>query len=130
MFEFLQSTDFWIAIASGGVLVKIIDYLFPAILNRRERDSAFGSIEKGNLRKDIDYLRQQIKELREEVAELKAQMEVKDKEISRWQRLYWRKKLELDKVVWEIRHYAKPETVEKVLETISDETKKETEPSP
>lgn len=130
MFEFLQSTDFWIAVAAGGALVKAIDYLFPAILNRRENNEEFFTSEKSNLRRDIEYLRQQIKELREEVGELKAQMDVKDREISKWQRLYWRKKLELDKVVWEVRHYAKSETVERVLETISDETKKDAEPSP
>lgn len=121
MFEFLGDRELWVAVFSGGVLVKIIDYIFPALLNRKENAASFAHSEKEDLREDIDYLRNEIEELRKEVAELRLALKTKDIEVSKWQRMYWRKKLELEKVVWQVRHYGDQGIKGRVMDTLGQE---------
>lgn len=119
--DFLQNVDFWIAVLGGGAFVKVVDYLLPAILNRKSRGIAVGHEEKDDLRDDIEYLRNEIEKLRREVTKLKDALQKREREVSIWQRNYWRKKMELDKVIWQVRHYGDETVKAKVLETLSED---------
>lgn len=128
MLEFLADRELWVAVFSGGVLVKLIDYIFPALLNRKQNAAEFFTQEKEDLRGDIEYLREEIAKLRNELEKLRAEVKIKDQEVSKWQRLYWRKQLELEKVVWQVRHFGDDNIRHRVMETLGQDNLDE-EPS-
>lgn len=121
MLELFMSLEFWVALLTGGVVVKLIDHLFPALLNRQKNAIALESSEKDDLRRDIEYLRKQVDGLRKEVTELRVQIESKDKEIASWQRKYWSKKLALDRVLLQVKHYGTDEVHARVLDVIGED---------
>ena len=122
MLSVLSSVELWIAVLTGGAAVKIIDYILPAILNRRSRDNQVVADEKEDLRHDIEYLRGQIDELRSEVKTLQAALQVVEREASMWESRYWRKKIELEKVIWQVRNFGEPNIQERVLDTLTGDT--------
>jgi len=115
--DILQNIQLWVALATGGVGVKVAD----AVLNARRRRTTFDTDEKDSLRKDIDYLRGQIDELRAEIADLRAQLEQREQEVSVWQRRYWSKKLVLDRVMLEVEHSASEDLKDKVKAVSTEE---------
>lgn len=121
MLDFFGDRELWIAVLSGGALVKIIDYIFPALLNRRKNAAAFQTSVKDDLRGDIDYLRHEIEQLRKEVEELWSELHAREREVSKWQRMYWRKKLDLEKVVWQVRHFGDDGIKERVMDTLGQD---------
>lgn len=112
--ESLLSPELWIAVVSGGFGIKLIDVVMNLRRNRNSNDMD----EKESLRKDIEYLRKQIEELRAEVNTLKNEVTKKDEYISFWQRRYWDKKLELDRVLVHVSHFGSPELKEKVRQAL------------
>lgn len=114
--DILQSIQFWVAVLTGGVGIKLVD----AMLNARKNKTSFDTDEKESLRKDIDYLRGQIEELRKEVESLREQLEEREREVSVWQRRYWSKKLELDRVIMEVEHSAPDEVKDRVRSVTSE----------
>jgi predicted nuclease with TOPRIM domain len=116
-----MSMELWIALVTGGVVTKLIDYLMPAITNRKQRGLAFSSDERENLRKDIEYLRAQLTELRQEVERLRGEVEKRDTEAREWQQRYWTVKIQLDRVLIQVKHHASPEVKDKVKEAMQED---------
>lgn len=116
----LQSVEFWISffsVLSGGALVKIIQI----IANRKKSALDLSTGEKEDLRGDIQYLRGEIELLRSDVKELREELERTQEELSIWQRRYWSKKVELDKVLIQVRHLADEELKRRVFEVVVEE---------
>lgn len=116
----LQSIEFWIAtisVLSGGTLVRLIQL----ILNRRRDKIEVVGEEKNDLREDIQYLRGEIEILRKDVKELREELERTQRELSVWQRRYWSKKVELDKVLIQVRHLADEDLKSRVFEVVAEE---------
>ncbi|MCA1800302.1 MAG: hypothetical protein LC687_07710 [Actinobacteria bacterium] len=132
--DLFSNPDLWIAVLSGGVLVKIVDYLLPAMLNKKKSGLEFDHSEKTDLREDIEYLRGEIENLRREVKDLRETLKHMEGEAAQWQRRYWRKKIELERVVWQVRHFGHEETKRRVLDTLDrvnwDEDSPETDAKP
>lgn len=126
--NFLESREFWIAVLTGGGFVKVVDYLFPFLLNRKRRGINLTASEKDDLRKDIKFLRGQIDELRAEVDNLKDSLYAREREVSLWQRRYWKKKIELEKVVWQVRNFGDEGMHERVFDSLSSGTGDQEEP--
>lgn len=110
--ELLSESALWIAILSGGVAVKILDYVLPFLFGRdeRRREAARATIvdtsdERNALRQDIEYLRREIEELRADVDKLEEKVRSKSREVSVWQQKYWEKRIQLDRVVLEVKHH-------------------------
>ena len=118
MFDFLLSSDLWVAALTGGVLVKLIDYILPSIINSRSRKTEFLVGEKDALKKDIDYLRGEIETMRKELNSLRSEVRESSREASAWQKRYWQKKIVLDKVAWEVRHFGNDDVRERVFDTL------------
>lgn len=114
--DILTSSQFWIAVLSGGTAVKIIDYLLPHFLNRNRDQMNDRADERSNLREDINYLRGEIDKLRTEVGELRHELEVTRGELSIWQRRYWSKKTALDKIIAHVNTLASDEVRQVVLD--------------
>lgn len=104
--EIIQSVEFWAAALGGGVLVKLVDYLLPYVLNRKKNSAKDAADERENLRHDIEYLRGEIEVLRLEVEELRVGLRTKERELSTWQRKYWEKRLQLERILLHIKHNA------------------------
>lgn len=120
MIDLLQDRELWIAVLSGGVFVKIIDYMLPAVLNRRQRRTSALTAEKDGLRGDIEYLRGEIDSLKREVRQLKGDLEQEEKEVSKWQRMFWKKKLELEKVILQVRNFGDDDIQTRVFDTLNE----------
>lgn len=118
MLDFIQNKEVLIALLSGGALAKLVDYLLPALINKNKRAESLAAVEKENLRKDIEFLRGQIEELRREVAQLREDLTERNKDVSFWQRLYWDKKVKLDRLLLQIRHHDDKELREKIKEVL------------
>lgn len=110
--EILSEPGLWIAILTGGVGVKLLDYLLPFLFGRDERRQNLqrtsvsdSSDERNALRKDIEYLRHEIEELRADVESLEEKVKAKSREVSVWQQRYWEKRIQLDRVVIEVKHH-------------------------
>ena len=116
-----MNTELWIALITGGAVTKLIDYLIPSLLNRKKRSLEVSSDERDNLRKDIEYLRAQMKELREEVDRLRDEVEKRDKEAREWQHKYWTVKIQLDRVLIQVKHHASPEVKAKVKDAMRED---------
>lgn len=116
-----MSMEFWIALITGGVATKLIDYLMPTIVNRRQRNLEFSSDERENLRKDIEYLRSQLQELRQEVEKLRDEVEKRDVEVREWQQKYWQVKIQLDRVLIQVKHHGTPEIKQKVKDALNED---------
>lgn len=112
--EILASAELWIAVVSGGIGVKLLD----SILNRRKNKNDVDADEKESLRKDIEYLREQIAELRTEIDTLRRELRKRDKDVSFWQKKYWDKKLELDRVITHVNHLGNDQLKESVKKTL------------
>jgi len=116
----LQSVEFWISffsVLSGGVLVKIIQI----IADRRKNALNLTTGEKEDLRGDIQYLRGEIELLRSDVKDLREELEQTQAELSTWQRRYWSKKVELDKVLIQVRHLADENLKRRVFDVVVEE---------
>lgn len=120
MVELFQNQEVVVALLSGGVLVKLVDYLLPALLNKKRRETATELEEKENLRKDIEYLRGQIEELRIEIGGLREEITGKNQLVSKWQRKYWATKLENDRILLQVRHYGSQELKERINDTLRE----------
>ena len=116
-----MNMELWIALITGGAATKLIDYLIPSLLNRRKRNLEVSSDERDNLRKDIEYLRAQLKELREEVDRLRDEVEKRDQEAREWQQKYWMAKLQLDRVLIQVKHHASHEVKQKVKDAMRED---------
>lgn len=114
--EILASAELWIAVVSGGIGVKLLD----SILNRRKNKNDVDADEKESLRKDIEYLREQIAELRTEIDTLRKELRKRDKDVSFWQKKYWDKKLELDRVITHVNHLGSDQLKESVRKALDD----------
>ena len=108
--EILASVELWVAILMGGVAVKILDSMLPHIFNRSDRASG----ERGNLRKDIEYLRGELNDLRTQVVGMEKKLKEKNIEISQWSSRYWEEKIQNDKIVTIVRHYGDDDLRERV----------------
>lgn len=115
--DIFTSAQFWIAVLSGGTVVKIIDYMLPHFLNRERDQMKDRADERSNLRGDIDYLRGEIDKLRNEVGELRHELEDTREELATWQRRYWSKKTTLDRIVAHVNTLGSDEVRKVVLET-------------
>lgn len=120
MIDLFQDRELWIAVLSGGVFVKIVDYLLPAFLNRQQRRIQTSANEKQDLRDDIDYLRGEIEKLRQEVSTLKESLDHEEQAVSSWQRRFWKKKLELEKVILQVKNFGDQSIQERVFDTLSE----------
>lgn len=116
--DIFSNVELWVAVLSGGVMVKIVDYLLPAAINRKEKAQNLEAGERHNLRVDIEYLRGQIEDLRKEVDDLRSELEKKTREVSVWQHRYWEKKILLDRVLIQVRHHGDDGIRRKVNEAL------------
>lgn len=116
-----MSMELWIALVTGGAATKLIDYLLPSMLNRRKNNLAFSSDERENLRKDIEYLRAQLQELRMEVEKLRDEVEKRDAEVREWQQKYWEVKIQLDRVLIQVKHHGTEEIKKKVRDALNED---------
>lgn len=130
MLDFLLSSDLWVAALTGGVLVKLIDYILPSIINSRPRRTEFLIGEKDALKKDIDYLRGETEAMRKELNSLRLEVRESSREASTWQRRYWQKKIVLDRVAWEVRHFGNDDVRERVFGTLGENGDEESPVNP
>ena len=85
----------FVAFASGGALLKLIE----VFAKRSKNVEDVKSDERHNLRDDITFLRVQIEELRGRIEHLEAELLIKTREVTRWQRLYWQLRLRAERII-------------------------------
>jgi hypothetical protein len=114
----LANPDLWIAVLSGGVIVKLIDQVVPVLLNGRSRRVQIGVEEREALRRDIEYLRGEIGQLRNEVAELRVRIREREEEVTSWRLRFWRAKSSLDRVMIFVHDHVSPDVHSKLIEIV------------
>jgi predicted nuclease with TOPRIM domain len=117
----IMSMELWIALITGGAATKLIDYIIPSFINRKKRRLEFGNDERENLRRDIEYLREQLQELRGEVKKLREEVNKRDAEVREWQHKYYEVKIQLDRVLIQVKHHGSPEVKQKVKDALRED---------